>query len=59
MNKNNRPKGLFIFDIMITIIIFLWVIKTFTEGDTVKGLIFTLLFIVMASFLFLSYRKKK
>jgi hypothetical protein len=59
MNKNHRPKGLFIFDIIITIIIFLWVIKTFTEGDTVKGLIFTLLFIVMASFLFLSYRKKK
>ncbi|MFD2682342.1 hypothetical protein [Bacillus seohaeanensis] len=59
MNKNHRPKGLFIFDIIITIIIFLWVIKTFTEGDTVKGLIFTLLFVVMASFLFLSYRKKK
>ncbi|MGM0844668.1 MAG: hypothetical protein ACQEUT_06795 [Bacillota bacterium] len=49
--KEKTKKKLFLFDILFTVFIFIWVVKTFMEGDVSKGIIFLVLLVIMAALL--------
>ncbi|MBM7587026.1 uncharacterized membrane protein (DUF106 family) [Bacillus pakistanensis] len=55
--KKKNSKKLWLFDLFITIIIFLWMMANFYNGETVKGFIFLILFIVMIAVL--SFKKRR
>ncbi|EDL65965.1 hypothetical protein BSG1_16955 [Bacillus sp. SG-1] len=56
--KEKTKKRLFMFDVVFTIFIFIWVVKTFMDGDTSKGLIFSAMLLVMMSILIFNRRKR-
>ncbi|WP_168413197.1 hypothetical protein [Bacillus salacetis] len=56
--KDKTKKRLFMFDIVFTVFIFLWVVKTFMEGDVKKGLIFSAMLLLMAGVLIFNRRKQ-
>jgi hypothetical protein len=55
--KEKTTKRLFLFDIVFTIFILVWAIKTFMEGDLKKGLIFSALLLIMGGVLIFNRRK--
>jgi MprA protease rhombosortase-interaction domain-containing protein len=56
--KEKSKKRLFLFDILFTIFIFIWVVKAFIEGETSKGIVFSAMLLIMAGLLIFNRRKR-
>lgn len=54
-----NSKAVLIFDMIITVVIFLWMLKSFGEGEVWKGILFIICFALMAGVLFFRFRRKR
>ncbi|UTE75548.1 hypothetical protein [Rossellomorea sp. KS-H15a] len=48
-----------IVDILITLFIFIWVVKSFSDGEVWKGVLFAVCFAIMAGVLVFRFKKKR
>lgn len=59
VKKMRKSKGIFVFDCVITVVILIWTIKSFLEGENVKGMLFIACFALMTGVLFTHYKQRK